>query len=110
MKGDSMGNQKYSKELKTRAVEEYLSGGRMMDVVRKYELSSKSVLKDWKEKYLEHGEITDGRLGCKHHRKKNGTDSTNMSQEEYIRSLEMENAILKRLCSLSNSQPDESIR
>lgn len=106
-----MANQKYSKEFKTRVVQEYLSGARMMDVVRKNGISSKSVLLDWKRKYLEKGDITDDRRGCKHKRNPaKAAAPTVMTRDEYIRYLEMENAILKRLRSLSSSQPNESIK
>lgn len=50
-----MGNKKYSDELKKKVVEEYLAGARLMDLVSKYDLSDKSRVLRWRDKYLEHG-------------------------------------------------------
>ncbi|KZL92787.1 helix-turn-helix domain-containing protein [Clostridium magnum] len=48
----------YSTELKTQAVMDYLSGEySLREVVNKYELSDKSLLKHWINKYNSHREI-----------------------------------------------------
>lgn len=51
---------KYSKELKEAAVLDYLSGNySMYDIVYKYEISSRSVLTKWINRYNSHGELED---------------------------------------------------
>lgn len=95
---------KYNDELKERVVKEYLSGARMTELVRKYELADKSRVLKWTEKYLKHGAFPDGRGGAKRGGRHKSPDLTGMTQEEYIRYLEMENAVLKQLRSLSSSQ------
>ena len=46
------GNKSYSKELKTQAVEEYISGGGSTRYIcAKYNISSRQTLKDWIKKY-----------------------------------------------------------
>jgi transposase len=51
---------KYSKELKVNAVKDYLSGNySLRDVIRKYEISSDSVLRQWINKYNGHRELKD---------------------------------------------------
>lgn len=48
----------YSKELKELAVSDYISGGlSQREVVKKYEISGKSVLEGWVNKYNSHREI-----------------------------------------------------
>ena len=50
----------YSKELKLNSVKDYLSGEYpLRDVIRKYEISSSSVLRQWIKKYNGHGELKD---------------------------------------------------
>lgn len=93
---------RYSDEFKRQAVEEYLSGAGMNEVLRKYDLH-RSVLRRWRDKYLKYGSFPDGRgkgsLGRPHK-----IDTTQMTKDEYIAYLEMENEILKKLRSLSNNQ------
>lgn len=55
---------KYSKELKLAAVEDYLNGDYSQgEVVRKYELSSLSLLQRWIKKYNSHRELKDTSKG-----------------------------------------------
>lgn len=57
---------KYSKELKGQAVQEYLSGKYTQgQIVRKYELPDKQVLKNWLNKYNSHREVTETPKGMK---------------------------------------------
>lgn len=98
-----MKNRKYSNELKEQVVKEYLSGSGMMELVRKYDLSDKSRIRRWKEKYLEYGGFPDGR-GNKGGGRRRKVDPSAMTEQEYIRYLEMENDILKQLRSLSSNQ------
>jgi transposase-like protein len=98
-----MANKKYSDELKKKVVEEYLAGARMSELVRKYDLADKSRIKLWREQYLEHGAFPDGRgKGSKGRPHK--IDTSQMTKDEYIKYLEMENDILKHLSSLSSKQ------
>ena len=54
----------YTKELKLSAVSDYLSGKYSIpEVVRKYEISSDSVLRKWIKKYNSHREIKDTSKG-----------------------------------------------
>ena len=95
-----MVNKKYSDEVKLQAVERYLAGEGCMKLVREYGISDKGLLREWVKKYQRYGHLTD-------HRKswyRNSPDRSKMSDEEYIRYLEMENDILKQLRSLNNSR------
>ena len=50
----------YSKELKESAVRDYLSGEYSQnEIIRKYEISSRSVLQKWIKKYNSHRELKD---------------------------------------------------
>lgn len=50
----------YSSELKNNAVLDYLSGNfSLYDVIRKYEISSVSLLRDWIKKYNSHSELNN---------------------------------------------------
>ena len=95
---------KYSDELKEQVVKEYLSGAKMMELVRKYNLTDKSRIQRWTEKYLQYGAFPDGRGKAKGGGRRKNPDQTAMTQGEYIRYLEMENAVLKQLRSLSSNQ------
>lgn len=54
----SKGWKRYSKDIKTAAVLDYLSGNYSMnEVVRKYEMSSRSLLKRWIRNYNDHREL-----------------------------------------------------
>ncbi|MBR7797781.1 helix-turn-helix domain-containing protein [Virgibacillus sp. AGTR] len=55
---------RYPNEIKAAAVKDYISGTySMRDVLRKYHISSKSVLSDWIKKYNGHRELKDARKG-----------------------------------------------
>nr|WP_066257825.1 helix-turn-helix domain-containing protein [Neobacillus drentensis] len=55
---NSNGWKRYSKEVKTAAVLDYLSGNHSMtEIVRKYEISGKSVLEKWIKNYNDHREL-----------------------------------------------------
>lgn len=57
---DSTGWKSYSKEVKTAAVLDYLSGGySQTEVIRKYEISSRSVLDRWIKHYNGHRELKE---------------------------------------------------
>jgi len=54
----------YSEELRTNAVLEYLTGNySLLDIVKKYEISGKSVLSKWIKKYNSHSELNDTSKG-----------------------------------------------
>ncbi|MGN6618841.1 MAG: IS3 family transposase [Ilyomonas sp.] len=56
----SKGWKRYSKDVKTAAVLDYLSGNYSMnEVVRKYEMSSRSLLKQWIRNYNDHRELKE---------------------------------------------------
>jgi len=98
-----MANRKYSDELKKQVVEEYLAGARLMDLVRKYDLSGKNRVLRWRDKYLVCGSFPDGR-GKGTTGRPHKLDTSQMTKDEYIAYLEMENEILKKLRSLSSNQ------
>jgi transposase-like protein len=57
---DSEGWKQYSEELKTAAVLDYLSGDySQVQIVRKYEISSRSVLQRWIRNYNDHRELKE---------------------------------------------------
>lgn len=57
---NSKGRKQYSKELKTVAVLDYLSGNySQTEIIRKYEISSNSVLEKWIKNYNNHRELKD---------------------------------------------------
>lgn len=93
---------RYTDEFKKQVVEEYLRGAPMSQILRRYDLH-KSVFRRWRDKYLKYGSFPDGRgkgatgRPCK-------TDTSQMTKDEYIKYLEMENEILKQLRSLSSNQ------
>lgn len=89
--------------MKEQVVKEYLADSRMMELVRKYDLSDKSRIQRWKNKYLGYGEFPDG-WGKKGGGRPRKVDPTAMTEQEYIRYLKMENNIQKQLRSLSSSQ------
>jgi transposase-like protein len=95
-------SKRYSNKLKEQVVKEYLSGAKIMELVREYDLTDKSRVLKWRDKYLEYGG-PDGRgKGSKGRPRK--VDLPTMTQQEYINYLEMENYILKQLRSLSSNQ------
>jgi transposase len=54
----------YSKELKEAAVRDYLSGEfSQNEIVRKYEISTRSLLRKWIKKYNSHRELKDTSMG-----------------------------------------------
>jgi transposase len=72
----------YSKELKGAAVRDYLSGKySLLEVVRKYEISSGSVLEKWINKYNSHRELKDTSMG----RTKSMTKGRKTTWEERIK-------------------------
>lgn len=97
-------NKRYSDALKEQVVKEYLSGAKMTELVRKYDLTDKNRIRSWTEKYLKYGSFPDGRGRAKGGGRPCKTDPSAMTQEQYIRHLEMENAVLKQLRSLSSSR------
>lgn len=99
-------HRQYSDELKRQIVEEYLSGTGRNELVRKYNLSGKKRIQVWREKYLKYGCFPDGRGKAKGGGRPRKVDVSQMSQDEYIAYLEMENDILKQLRSL-NSNPQK---
>jgi transposase-like protein len=101
-------NNKYSYEFKKEAVEKYLSGeiGGLTIAVRTLGLRSKTQLRNWIRLYREDPELLkqDGRT----HGKKDGVNKGRakkpkigeMSKDEQIEYLKMENAILKKAKAL----------
>lgn len=98
----------YSPEFKKEAVEKYLSGelGGMTIAVRKLGLRSDAQLRKWTKLYNEDPELLkkDGRkLGKKdgiHKGKQKKVNLDELSKDEQIEHLKMENAILKKVKAL----------
>lgn len=89
----------HSKEFKLKVTKEYLDGGRLVELTRKYEINKSQIL-HWKKQYEEFGDFPDGRGKSKIVRPKS-KDTSKMTKDEYIRYLEMENDILKLIRSLN---------
>ena len=103
-------NKHYSNELKERVVKEYLVGAKMNELVLRYELADKSRIRDWRDQYLKYGGFPDGRGAGKGGGRPRNADTSGMTQEEYVRYLEMENDILKQLRSLSSKKAKSNIK
>ena len=96
-------NQSYSPALKVRVVKEYLAGETSQArLAKKYNIPSKRQVAKWVQLYEEHGSayFQEERRGRSANGgrppKRIGADKSSMSKDEYIRYLEMENAILKK--------------
>ena len=94
---------KYSDALKKQVVKEYLNGAGLCGLVRKYGLSDHSRILEWRNKYLKYGCFPDNRGRSKGSGRPRKINIAQMSKDEYIAYLEMENNILKQLRSLSDS-------
>ena len=103
-------NKHYSNELKERVVKEYLEGAKMNELVLRYELADKSRIRKWRDQFLNYGCVPDGRGTGKCGGRPRNADTSSMTQEEYIRYLEMENDILKQLRSLSSKKAKSNIK
>ena len=101
-------NKKYTPEFKKEAVEKYLSGelGGMTTATRGLGLRSKTQLNKWVKQYQQDPELLkqDGRhLGKKDGVQKGKPKRVNLdelSKDEQIEQLKMENAILKKVKAL----------
>ena len=101
-------NKKYSPEFKKEAVEKYLSGelGGMSVASRELGLRSREQLRQWTKLYQQDPELLkkDGRhLGKKDGVQKGRPKKVNLEElslEEQIKQLKMENAILKKAKAL----------
>ena len=103
-------NKHYSIELKERVVKEYLEGAKMNELVLRYELTDGNRIRAWRDQYLKFGCFPDGRGTGKGGGRPRNVDTSSMTQEEYIRYLEMENDILKQLRSLSSKKAKSNIK
>lgn len=103
-------NKHYSAELKERVVKEYLEGAKMNELVLRYELSDSNRIRAWRDQYLKFGCFPDRRGTGKGGGRPRNVDTSSMTQEEYIRYLEMENDILKQLRSLSSKKAKSNIK
>ena len=92
----------FSESFKKEAVEAYLGGLGKVETIKKYDVGW-TLLRRWRDQYMEFGCFPDGR--GKHSKgRPRKADTSQMTKEEYIKYLEMENAILKRLRSLNNKR------
>ncbi|MCG8485673.1 MAG: transposase [Clostridia bacterium] len=92
----------FSEEFKLKVVKEYYSGSGMSQLERRYNIRHKRI-QDWVKKYNEFGGFPDFRgKGSKGRPKR--IDIKQMTPDEYIQHLKMENDILKKLRSLNNNQ------
>lgn len=104
-----MANKKYSDELKLQVVQEYLAGGRPTELIRKYGISDTKRIRFWKKQYITYGCFPDGR-GKGSHGRPRKIDTSQMTKDEYIAFLEMENDILKQLSSLNKNHVKKNIK
>ena len=95
-----MVNKKYSSEVKIEVVRRYIAGESPTMLMKEFELSSKNRVFKWHKIYKD-GNITfretRGRTSKKHGASKSEIIISEMSKDEYIEYLEMENDILKYL-------------
>jgi transposase-like protein len=92
-------NQSYSPALKMCVVNEYLAGKTSLAcLAKKYNILSKRQVSTWIKRYEEHG----AKYFKEEHRGRS-IDKSSISKDEYIRYLEMENAILKKAKALMQS-------
>ena len=103
-------NKHYSNELKEQVVKEYLEGAKMNELVLRYELADKSRIRKWRDQFITYGCFPDRRGTGKGGGRPRNVDTSSMTQEEYIRYLEMENDILKQLRSLSSKKAKSNIK
>lgn len=94
-------NKSYSNELKETIVKEYLEGKGQSAILLEYEIH-RTQLHHWVSQYKQFGTFPDGRGKAKGggRPKLNKVDTSQMTKDEYISYLEMENDILKYLTSL----------
>ena len=101
-------NNKYSYEFKKKAVEKYLSGelGGCINAARKLGLRNKTQLLNWTKLYKQDPELlkTDRRsLGSNSSGRQKQIKLNELSKDEQIEYLKMENAILKKVKALRKS-------
>lgn len=94
----------YSDATKLQAVQDWIQGEKIQVILARYGIANSEQLRRWRKQFEEYGSIPDRRGKYGHKRGPRSIDTSRMSQEEYIRYLEMENDILKQLRSLSNSR------
>lgn len=92
----------HPEELKINAVKDYLSGIRLIEVLRKYDIAKKSLL-HWTKRYKETGRC-ENFCGKQSKGRPPAFDPNSMTKDGYIRFLEMENDILKQLSSLNSNR------
>ncbi len=92
----------YLEEFKINVVKDYLSGTRYSEILSKYDIDKDRLL-SWTKQYKQTGRCED-RTGKKAKGRNKKIDIKDMTKDEYIRYLEMENDILKQLRSLNNSR------
>lgn len=94
-------NKKYSKELKTAAVKMYLDGYPVKEIMEKYEINDRKRINVWAKKYNSGDkEFEDKRGKNSTGRPKAIKDKSEMTKDEYIAFLEMENDILKMMAEM----------
>ncbi len=94
----------YSDATKLDAVKDLIQGEKVQIVMVRYGITSREQLRRWRMQYQQYGGFPDGRGKGGHRGGPRRIDTSQMSKDEYIQYLEMENDILKLLRSLSNSR------
>lgn len=92
----------YLEEFKINVVKDYLSGTRYSEILSKYDIDKDRLL-SWTKQYQQTGRCED-RTGKKATGRNKKINIKDMTKDEYIRYLEMENDILKQLRSLNSSK------
>ncbi len=88
----------YSQALKLAAVEKFLSGTSITDVLIEFEISNRSLFNKWVALYRTNG--ADGLAAKPKGRRPQESDPGKQSLEERLYFLEMENAVLKKFQAL----------
>jgi transposase-like protein len=101
-------HRKYSTKTKIAAVKDYQKGLTVDSIVEKYDLLDGNRLRQWVKTYEQGNTIFEETRGKKtgpsKGRKRKPKSKEEMTKDEYIKYLEMENDILKLIAELENSQ------
>lgn len=97
-------NNNYSVELKQKVVQEYLKGElTTLELCRKYDIKDKGRIHRWVKKYESSESFADMRGKSATGRPKKIKDIKDMTKDEYIAHLELENKILKSFAEMLNN-------
>lgn len=100
----------YSKELKSKAVFMYLTEKKSSYLIaEELGVSRASLVRKWAAAYQENGDVAfEDRRGKKASISKDRTQTSKLNKDEYVKRLEMENTVLKKLIEYSRGDATKS--